>query len=191
MTRVGQPRYLDVDGMSHVGCATVPAAAGQVADRQAPGFAEVGVEEQRALALRSRTANSTSNRIRCRALASRRASTTAPNVTPGDAEKRPVSTSDQACELVIVVTKGIDHERSSVAFTIANSAITAGLEVYVFLTRATIGRVRKRGVDLAKVSPLDPLKKLITDLVARGAPSGCAHRVARSAATLHAIFSKA
>ncbi|MCB1902291.1 MAG: hypothetical protein KDH16_23590, partial [Rhodocyclaceae bacterium] len=89
------------------------------------------------------------------------------------------------------VTKGIDHERSSVAFTIANSAITAGLEVYVFLTRATIGRVRKRGVDLAKVSPLDPLKKLVTDLVARGAPSGCAHRVARSAATLHAIFSKA
>src|SRR5205823_11067504 len=39
-------------------------------------------------------------------------------------------------ELVIVVTHGADHELSSVAFTIANGGITAGLKVSIFLTSA-------------------------------------------------------
>ena len=37
-------------------------------------------------------------------------------------------------KLVILVTKGIDSELSSVAFTIANGALTAGLKVFIFLT---------------------------------------------------------
>ncbi|MFN0303022.1 MAG: DsrE family protein [Burkholderiales bacterium] len=71
-------------------------------------------------------------------------------------------------ELVVLMTKGADHELSSVAFTIANGGITAGLKVYAFLTSAAVDLVRKRAVDLTQVPPLDPLKALIEDFVRRG-----------------------
>lgn len=71
-------------------------------------------------------------------------------------------------ELVVLMTRGADHELSSVAFTIANGGITAGFKVYAFLTSAAVDLVRKRAVELAQVAPLDPLKKLIDDFVQRG-----------------------
>lgn len=72
-----------------------------------------------------------------------------------------------AKKLVIVVTKGIDHELSSVAFTLANGGITAGQDVSVFLTSAAIDLVRKRGADMTKVDPLEPLAALIADFQMR------------------------
>ena len=71
-------------------------------------------------------------------------------------------------ELVVVMTKGADHELSSVAFTIANGGMTAGYKVYAFLTSAAVDLVRKRAVDLTQVPPLDPLKALIDDFQRRG-----------------------
>lgn len=76
--------------------------------------------------------------------------------------------SEAGRELVVVMTKGTDHELSSVAFTIANGGITSGLKVYAFLTSAAVDLVRKRASDLAHVPPLDPLKVLIADFVRRG-----------------------
>lgn len=76
--------------------------------------------------------------------------------------------SDTSSELVVLITKGTDHELSSVAFTIANGGMTAGLKVYAFLTSAAVDLVRKRAVDMTEVAPLEPLKALITDFVARG-----------------------
>lgn len=71
-------------------------------------------------------------------------------------------------ELVVLMTKGADHELSSVAFTIANGGLTAGFTVYAFLTSAAVDLVRRRAVDLTQVPPLDPLKALIEDFVRRG-----------------------
>lgn len=71
-------------------------------------------------------------------------------------------------ELVVLVTRGIDHELSSVAFTIACGAITSGMKVYVFLTSAAIDLVRRGGAELTQVPPLEPLKALMTDFMARG-----------------------
>ncbi len=71
-------------------------------------------------------------------------------------------------ELVVLMTKGADHELSSVAFTIANGGLTAGLKVYAFLTSAAVDLVRKRAVDLTQVPPLDSLKALIEDFLRRG-----------------------
>ncbi len=71
-------------------------------------------------------------------------------------------------ELVVLMTRGADHELSSVAFTIACGGITSGLEVCVFLTSAAVDLVRKRSIDLTHVPPLDPLKALIDDFMARG-----------------------
>jgi predicted peroxiredoxin len=70
--------------------------------------------------------------------------------------------------LVVLVTHGTDHELSSVAFTIANGGITAGLKVSVFLTSAGVDLVRKGATQTTHVQPLEPLVALIKDFLARG-----------------------
>jgi predicted peroxiredoxin len=76
--------------------------------------------------------------------------------------------SESPRELVVLMTKGADHELSSVAFTIANGGITSGLKVYAFLTSAAVDLVRKRAVDITHVPPLEPLGQLIADFLGRG-----------------------
>jgi len=71
-------------------------------------------------------------------------------------------------ELVVLVTRGTDHELSSVAFTIACGAITSGMKVYAFLVSSGVDLVRRKAVDVTHVPPLDPLKALIDDFMARG-----------------------
>ena len=71
-------------------------------------------------------------------------------------------------KLVILVTKGIDSELSSVAFTIANGALTAGLKVFIFLTSTAIDVVRRGGQRLTQVAPLEPLAAMIEDFQKRG-----------------------
>lgn len=71
-------------------------------------------------------------------------------------------------KLVVLVTRGIDSEMSSVAFTIANGAITAGLKVSMFLTSAAVDLVRRGGQCLTQVAPLEPLSTLIEDFQKRG-----------------------
>jgi predicted peroxiredoxin len=75
---------------------------------------------------------------------------------------------DNKRDLVVVMTHGADHELSSVAFTIANGGMTAGLRVSIFLTSAAIDLVRKRSIDMTQVAPLEPLATLVKDFLARG-----------------------
>ena len=75
---------------------------------------------------------------------------------------------EESRELVMVITHGIDHELSSVGFTIANGGITAGLKVAVFLTSAGVDIVRRKASDTTHVKPLDPLADLVRNFVARG-----------------------
>jgi predicted peroxiredoxin len=70
-------------------------------------------------------------------------------------------------ELVVLITHGADHELSSVAFTIANGGMTAGLSVSAFLTGGAVDLVRKRAIDNTVVHPLDPLAALVKDFLAR------------------------
>lgn len=71
-------------------------------------------------------------------------------------------------ELVVLLTRGTDHELSSVAFTIACGGLTAGMKVYAFLVSSAVDLVRRKAVDVTHVPPLDPLKTLIDDFIARG-----------------------
>ena len=71
-------------------------------------------------------------------------------------------------KLVVLMTKGVDSELSSVAFTIANGGITAGLKVSVFLTSTAVDVVRKGGQKMTHVPPLEPLSSLIEDFQNRG-----------------------
>lgn len=75
---------------------------------------------------------------------------------------------DNQRELVVVMTHGADHELSSVAFTIANGGMTAGLKVSIFLTSAAVDLVRKGSIEMTHVSPLEPLGALVKDFLARG-----------------------
>jgi len=71
-------------------------------------------------------------------------------------------------DLIIVMTKGIYDELSSVGLTLANGALTAGMTVGVFLTSSAIDLVRKDGVNHTHVQPMEPLKNLLHDFIARG-----------------------
>jgi predicted peroxiredoxin len=71
-------------------------------------------------------------------------------------------------KLVVLITKGIESEMSSVAFTIANGGLTAGLKVSVFLTSTGIDLVRRGGQRLTQVAPLEPLAGMIEDFQKRG-----------------------
>jgi predicted peroxiredoxin len=70
--------------------------------------------------------------------------------------------------LVVMITRGTDHELSSVGFTIANGGLTAGLDVSIFLTSAGVDLVRRRAVDSTRVDPLEPLGDMIQNFVSRG-----------------------
>lgn len=76
--------------------------------------------------------------------------------------------SNQPRSLVVIVTHGIDSELSSVAFTIANGGLTAGLKVSVFLTSAGVDLARRRATDTTQVHPMDNLSELMQDFLRRG-----------------------
>lgn len=71
-------------------------------------------------------------------------------------------------ELVIVMTKGINDELSSVGLTIANGALTAKQEVGLFLTSNAIDLARKNGINHTHVQPMESLKSLLNDFISRG-----------------------
>lgn len=70
--------------------------------------------------------------------------------------------------LVVLMTRGIESELSSIGFTIANGAISSGLKVFVFLTSSAVDLVRRNGHAMTHVPPLDPLVRSIADFQARG-----------------------
>ena len=72
-------------------------------------------------------------------------------------------------KLVIVITRGLDDERSSVAWSIANAGIASDLEVTVFLAASGVDWVRKGAADVAHLNPVDPpMKELIGNLMSSG-----------------------
>jgi predicted peroxiredoxin len=72
-------------------------------------------------------------------------------------------------KLVVVISRGFDDERSSVAWSIANAGVASDMEVTVFLVASGVDWVRKGATDVAHLNPLDPsLKDLIGNLMSSG-----------------------
>jgi predicted peroxiredoxin len=72
-------------------------------------------------------------------------------------------------KIVIVISRGFDDERSSVAWSIANASIASDMELTVFLVAAGVDWVRKGTSDAARPNPLDPpIKDMIANVVAGG-----------------------
>jgi len=59
-------------------------------------------------------------------------------------------------QIVVVVTRGVSDERSSVAWSVANGAIATGLKVTMFLVSSGVDWVRKGAAVHARPNPLDP-----------------------------------
>lgn len=59
-------------------------------------------------------------------------------------------------KLVIINSRGFDDERSSVAWSIANTAAASEMDVTVFLVAAGVDWVRKGATEVAQLNPLDP-----------------------------------
>jgi len=59
-------------------------------------------------------------------------------------------------KLVIVITRGFDDERASVAWSIANGALNNDLDLTVFLVSAGVDWARKGAGQKAHLNPFDP-----------------------------------
>ncbi len=72
-------------------------------------------------------------------------------------------------KLVVLITCGLDDERASVAWSVANGGISSGLDVTVFLTSSGVDWVRKGASDLPHLNPLDPpMKEMIQNIMDTG-----------------------
>ena len=72
-------------------------------------------------------------------------------------------------KLVIVNSRGFDDERSSVAWSIANTAIASDMDVTVFLVAAGVDWVRRGAADVAQLNPLDPtMNDMIGNFIGNG-----------------------
>ena len=68
-------------------------------------------------------------------------------------------------KLVVVLSRGLDDERATVAWTLAATGVAAGQDVTVFLVSAGVDLVRRGAADLVQMNPNDPSMK---DLIKRG-----------------------
>ena len=59
-------------------------------------------------------------------------------------------------KLVVVVTRGVDDERASVAWSVANGGVASGYKVTMFLVSSGADWARKGTAKLACPNPLDP-----------------------------------
>lgn len=76
-------------------------------------------------------------------------------------------------KLVVVISRGLDDERASVAWSIANGGIKSGLDVSVFLVSSGVDWVRKGAADRARLNPLDPsVGTMIQSVVENGSAIG-------------------
>ena len=73
-------------------------------------------------------------------------------------------------KLVVVISHGLDDERASVAWSIANGGINSGLDVSVFLVSSAVDWVRKGAADRPHLNPEDPSMK---DMIQNVLNSGC------------------
>jgi len=75
----------------------------------------------------------------------------------------------QEQKMVVIVTRGVDDERSSVAWSVANGAIATGFKVTMFLVSSGVDWVRRGAAERARPNPLDPpVKDMIQTVMDSG-----------------------
>ena len=67
-----------------------------------------------------------------------------------------MSESTEKKKLVVVISRGADDERASVAWSIANGGVNSGMDLVIFLVSAGVEWARKGVAEGARPNPLDP-----------------------------------
>lgn len=76
-------------------------------------------------------------------------------------------------QLVVIISQGMDDERASVAWSIANGGINSGLDVSVFLVSSGVDWVRKGAKERAHLNPEDPtMGSMIQNVLDKGCAIG-------------------
>jgi predicted peroxiredoxin len=77
-------------------------------------------------------------------------------------------------KVVVVISAGMDDERASVGWSVANGGISTGLDVTVFLVSAGVDWARKGAADKAHLNPFDPsMGEMIKNFTSRGGAVLC------------------
>jgi predicted peroxiredoxin len=72
-------------------------------------------------------------------------------------------------KMVIVVSSGLNDEKSSVAWSVANGGIASGFDVTMFLVSSGVDWVRRGAAEKAHPNPLDPpVKDMIKTVLDSG-----------------------
>ncbi len=70
---------------------------------------------------------------------------------------------------IVYLSRGIDDERATVAWTLANGGVANGQNVTVFAVSAGVDVLRKGAADTVQMNPHDPsMKELISKFMAAG-----------------------
>ena len=77
-------------------------------------------------------------------------------------------TDTPAKKLVVIITAGATNDKATVAFTIANAALSTGMHVAVFLTSEGVELARDGSCNLTHVKPFKPLDELIDSFIEKG-----------------------
>ena len=76
------------------------------------------------------------------------------------------TTSDKT---IVFLSRGIDDERATVAWTLANAGVAEGQDVTVFAVSSGVDVLRKGAADVVHMNPHDPsMKDLIDKFMANG-----------------------
>ncbi|HEY0986026.1 MAG TPA: DsrE family protein [Kofleriaceae bacterium] len=77
-------------------------------------------------------------------------------------------TDTAAKRLVVIITTGANNDKTTVGFTIANAALSTGMQVAVFLASDGVEMARDGSCNLTHVKPFKPLDELIDGFVEKG-----------------------
>ncbi len=70
---------------------------------------------------------------------------------------------------IVFLSRGIDDERATVAWTLANAGVANGQDVTVFCVSAGVDLLRKGAADVVQMNPHDPsMRELIGKFMADG-----------------------
>jgi tRNA 2-thiouridine synthesizing protein D len=71
-------------------------------------------------------------------------------------------------KIVVLITKNANGDRSSVGLTVANAALSAGMQALVFLVSDGVEIGRSGAADKAQFEPFRPLADLIDSFIENG-----------------------
>ena len=79
------------------------------------------------------------------------------------------TTTNAVDKTIVFLSRGIDDERATVAWTLANAGVANGQDVTVFAVSAGVDVLRKGAADTVQMNPHDPsMRELIGKFMADG-----------------------